>query len=93
MKDSSKSCVPFLDHITDVYKILSSKYPKGLHWILAGDTNRMKLDTVLSLDHWMKQIVQSPTRLNLPAILNPIITTPGSYYQIPVRFPPLDADN
>ena len=93
MKDSSKSCVPLLDHITDVYNILSSKYPKGLHWILSGDTNRMKLDTVLNLDQRMKQIVQSPTRLNPPAILDPVITTLGSYYQVPVCLPPLDADD
>ena len=36
MKDSSESCAPLLDHVTDVYNILSSKYPKGLLWILAG---------------------------------------------------------
>ena len=93
MKDPSKSCAPLLDHITDVYNILSYKYPKGLHWILAGDTNRMKLDTVLNLDQRMKQIVQLPTRLNPPAILDPVIKTLGSYYQVPVCFPPLDADN
>ena len=93
MKDSSKSCAPLLDHITDVYNILSSKYTKGLHWILAGDTNRMKLDTVLNLDQRMKQIVQSPTRLNPPAILDPVITTLGSYCQVLVCLPPLDADD
>ena len=53
----------------------------------------MKLDTVLNLDKRMKQIVQSPTRLNPPAILDPIITTLGSYYQIPVCLPPLDAED
>ena len=72
-----------LDHITDVYNILSYKYPKGLHWILAGDLNRMNLDPILALDTKFKQIVQDPTRLNPPAILDPIVMTLSQYYQKP----------
>ena len=36
--DSRKKTV-LLDHIAEVYNLLISKYQKGLHWILAGDTN------------------------------------------------------
>ena len=50
-----------LDHITDVFNILSYKYPKGLHWILAGDLNRMNLDPILAIDKKFKQIVQDST--------------------------------
>ena len=82
-----------LDHITDVYNILTSKYPRGLHWILAGDTNKMKLDTILSLDTRLKQIVQTPTRLNPPEILDPVLMTLSKYYTVPVCLPPLDSDN
>ena len=81
---SVKSHIPLLDHITDVYNILSTKYPKGLHWILAGDTNPMNLDTILNLDTRMKQIVQTPNRLNPAAILDTITMTLSKYYQIPV---------
>ena len=81
------------DHITDVFNILSYKYPKGLHWILAGDLNRMSLNTILSLDPRFTQIVQDPTRLNPPAILDPIIMTLSKYYQKPVCLPPLGADS
>ena len=82
-----------IDHITDVFNILSYKYPKGLHWIMAGDLNRMNLYQVLALDKRFKQIVQNPTRLNPPAILDPIIMTLSQYYQIPVCLPPLGSDS
>ena len=90
---SARSHLPLLDHITDVYNILSTKYQKGLQWIIAGDTNRMKLDVILNLDPKMKQIVQTPTRLNPDAILDPILMTLSNYYQIPVCLPPLGADS
>ena len=90
---AARSHVALLDHITDLNNILSTKYPKGLYWILAGDTNRMKLDTILNLDPKMKQIVQTPTRLNPDAILDPIITTLSNFYQIPVCVAPLGADD
>ena len=53
----------------------------------------MKLDTILNLDTKMKQIVMTPTRLNPAAILDPIMTTLGLYYQTPVCLPPLDSDD
>ena len=48
---------------------------------MAGDTDRMKLDTILVLDPKMKQIVQTPTQLNPDAILDPILMTLSTYYQ------------
>ena len=89
----SQSHTLLLDHITDVFNILSSKYTKGLHWILAGDLNRMNLNTILALDAQFKQIVQDPTRLNPPAILDPILMTLSQYYQKPVCLPPLESDS
>ena len=89
--DSRKKSV-LLDHIAEVYNSLSSKYRNGLHWMLCGDTNDLKLDEILNLNSNLKQLVQSPTRLNPPRLLDPIITTLGSYYQLPECLPPLDAD-
>ena len=40
----------------------------------------------------MKQLVNNVTRLDPPAMLDPIISTLGAYYQQPVRLPPLDPD-
>ena len=40
----------------------------------------------------MKQLVQDVTRLNPPAMLDPIMSTLGAYYQQPVCLPPLDPD-
>ena len=40
----------------------------------------------------MVKVVESPTRLNPPRLLDPIITTLVKYYQIPECQRPLDAD-
>ena len=89
--DSRKKSV-LLDHIAQVYGQLCTKYKKGLHWIICGDTNDLKLDSILHLNSNFKQVVQYPTRLNPPRILDPIITTLADLYQLPVCLPPLDAD-
>ena len=91
-KPNSKKKTLLLDHIAQVYSQLSSKYKKGLHWILCGDTNDLKLDSILHLNGNLKQVVKNPTRLNPPRILDPIITTLSNYYQEPVCLPPLDPD-
>ena len=51
------------DHISQVYNQLCSKYTKGLHWIICGDTNDLKLDPILHLNKNLKQ-VQDSTRLD-----------------------------
>ena len=40
----------FIDHISDAFNILSVKYGPGLHFILAGDSNRLNLKSLLNLD-------------------------------------------
>ena len=71
---------------------MSKKHPKGLHWIIAGDTNDLKLDSILNLSPHMIQVVETPTRLNPPRLSDHIITTLAKYYQIPECQRPLDAD-
>ena len=89
--DSRKKSL-LLDHINQAFNIISSKFGKGLHFIFAGDTNDLKLDNILNLSHNMRQLVSGITRLNPPAMLDPIISTMGSFYQQPVCLPPLDPD-
>ena len=89
-KPSSRKKTLLLDHIADTYHLLCSKYQSGLHFILAGDTNDLKLDAILSLSPQLKQVVSSATRNG--AILDPIITTLSKIYQSPVCLPPLDND-
>ena len=79
-----------MDHIGEVYHKLNSKYQSGLHWILAGDTNNLKLGPILSLSPKLRQVVQNPTRKS--EVLDPIITSLSSHYQPPVCLPPLDND-
>ena len=81
------------DHISDAYNVLSTKYARGLHFIFAGDLNRLKIDPLLDLNPKFTQIVTDYTRLSPPAILDPIIMTLSHLYQTPVCLDPLDADN
>ena len=91
-KPDSRKKTLLLDHIAEVYNLLSSKYKKGLHWLICGDTNDLRLDPILSLSPNLKQVVKTYTRLNPPRILDPIITTMSRYYQDPEVLPPLDPD-
>ena len=63
--------------------MLCSKYNDGLHFIIAGDTNDLKLDSIINLSPNMKQVV---------GLLDPILTTMAKFYQPPMCIPPLDAD-
>ena len=80
------------DHIAQSYHLLMAKYGLGLQFIIAGDTNRLNLSPILNLSPSLKQVVQTPTRLNPPAILDPVITTMQKYYSPPVTKPPIDND-
>ena len=91
-KPDSRKKTLLLDHIAESYNLLCTKYPKGLHFIYAGDTNDLKLDGILSLDSRFVQIVKKPTRLNPPAILDPIVMSLANYYQEPKYLEPLDSD-
>ena len=82
----------FIDHISEAYHVLSAKYGAGLHFILAGDTNRLNLKSILNLSPNLRQVVTVPTRNNSDATLDTIITTLWMYYQPPTTLPPLDND-
>ena len=72
-----------LDHISDSYNILNMKYGRGLEFVIAGDTNDLNLDPILNLSPRFHQIVKDWTRMDPPALLDPILTTLSKYYQIP----------
>ena len=91
-KPNSRKKTVLLDYLSDVYNVICQQYPKGTHWIIAGDSNDLKLDAILNLSPQMKQVVTLPTRLNPPRILDPIMTTLSKYYQTPICLKPLDAD-
>ena len=78
-----------LDHINQAFHIISAKYSRGLHFILAADSNDLKLDNILSLSSQMRQMVTGVTRLNPPKMIDPIITSPRkpSDHFIPVLRP------
>ena len=68
------------------------KYGRDLNFILTGDSNYLNLDSILSLSPSLVQTVKSWTRMNPPAILDPIIMTLACYYQEPECLEPLDYD-
>ena len=92
-KPSSKHKTSLLDHISDAYNVLSTKYSRGLHFILSGDLNHLNTDPIFSLNPKFTQIVKDYTRLSPPAILDPIIMTMANLYQTPTCLDPLDADD
>ena len=91
-KPDSRKKTLLLDHISDAYNILNTKYGKGLHFVIGGDTNDLKLDPILSLSSNFVQVVQKWTRMNPPALLDPVIMTLANYYQEPMCLEPLDPD-
>jgi hypothetical protein len=68
------------------------KYGRGLEFVIAGDTNDLNLDPILSLTPRFQQIVKDWTRMDPPALLDPILTTMSRLYQVPECLEPLDAD-
>ena len=91
-KPGSRKKSLLLDHISDAFNILNTKYTKGLEFIIAGDTNDLNINPILSLSSRFQQIVKDWTRMTPPAILDPIITTLAPFYQVPECLEPLDAD-
>ena len=82
----------FLDHICDTYNVLMAKYGKGLHFIIAGDYNRLNVNPILDLSPSLKQTVEIVTRTNPDATLVKIISTLSKFYHPPTSLPPLDND-
>ena len=79
-------------HIFDAFNILSKKYGRGLHFIIAGDTNDLNLQPILNLSPTFCQIVQDFTRMDPPKLLDPILMTLSNYYQVLQCLDPLDSD-
>ena len=49
-KPNSRKKTALLDHVTESYHLLRAKYQTGLYFILAGDTNELKLDVILNTE-------------------------------------------
>ena len=91
-KPGSKKKKILLDHISEVYHFLSSKY-KDSYWMIGADKNELKIEAILSLDHNLKQCVDVPTRQNPPAIIDIFITDLHKYYKKPICEDPLEVDS
>ena len=94
-KPNSRHKTDLIDHISEAYNILSTKYKRGLHFLIAGDTNDLNLTPILSLSP-LADSEKKNTRIDpvtsVEALLDPIITSLGPYYQTAQCLPPLDSD-
>ena len=82
-KPNSRKKTLLLDYISDVFNVISKKHPEGTYWIIAGDTNELKLDAILSLSPQMQQVVEAPTHMKPPRLLDPLLTGLSKFYQTP----------
>ena len=85
-----------MDHLSEAFNILNAKFGRGLHFCIAGDTNELNLNSILSLSSNLVQVVRQPTRIDpvtgSESILDPIIMTLSQFYQEPLVLDPLDPD-
>ena len=56
-KPGSKHKTDLLDHLAEAFNILSAKFGTGLHFCIAGDTNELKLNSILNLSSNLVQVV------------------------------------
>ena len=82
----------FVDHISQSYHILCSKYGSNLKFLISGDLNRLRLGPILNLSPDLHQVVQVPTRRNPDATLDLIITNLHAFFHPPVTLEPLEND-
>ena len=92
-KPGSRKKSALIDHLSQVYHFLSARYKSGLYFILAGDKNELKIDQIMLLSSDFKQLVQQPTRMMPPAILDIIISDLHKFYNIPTVEAPLQVDS
>ena len=75
---------------------MSTTFGEGVHFIIAGDTNELRLSPIMDFSSTFAQIVTKPTRQDKTtgkkAMLDLIIMTLSKYYQSPIILSPLDAD-
>ena len=77
------------DHIIGTLQSLTSKYP-GSGIIIGGDKNKMNINSLLSCNLKLKQIVNLTTRKN--EILDVCLTNMFPYYNAPLIIPPVQPD-
>ena len=95
-KPGSKHKTDLLDHISEAFNLLSAKFGRGLHFCIAGDTNELRLNSILNLSSNFVQVVTKPTRIDpktgAESIIDPVLMTFSQYYQEPLCLDPLDPD-
>ena len=75
---------------------MNTKFGRGLHFVIAVDTNELRLKPIMDLSPNLVQVVTKPTRTDnvtgKKAMLDPVIMTFSHYYQEPEILDPLDPD-
>ena len=80
-KPGSKSKTDLLDHISEAFNIVSTKFGEGVHFIIAGDTNELRLKPIMDLSPTYVQIVTKPTRHDKTTGKKPCWIQSSCHYQ------------
>ena len=54
-KPRSKKKTALIDHISETYHLMCSKFGSSVHFILLGDTNDLKLDQIVNISPYQAQ--------------------------------------
>ena len=79
-----------IDYIIQSIHFLRSKFDNNVSFLLGGDLNRLKIESILDCYGALKQIITVPTREG--ATLENIITDLHSFYHPPTTLPPLQVE-
>ena len=90
VRERSRKKTETLDFIISTVHMLKAKYDHAINFIIGGDFNTMKPDSILSAFESFKQLVVTKTRGD--AILDLIITDMDSLYHTPSSEKPLEVD-
>ena len=71
----------YFEHLENILNFLTAKYGQNTEFILCADSNRLDLTPIIDLNSNFQQVVQIPTRLNPPAVLDTIVTSISKFYE------------
>ena len=79
-----------IEHIIETIHLMRSRYSNDVHFIIAGDFNRVNTTDVLDSYGALRSVVSVPTRKS--ATLEVILTDLYTQYHPPTTLPPLQVD-
>ena len=86
----SKKNAALLSHLTATLQSLLTMHPNA-RIVVAGDRNSIEIQSLLSIEPSLRQMVSNPTRG--PKILDVILSNLHCFYDVPLIVPPIQPDS